>query len=99
MADGSPIRRSPGETLQQMIDQFSPVRIAAMLEVLSPQVTAAAATSLYVSTIVTPTMVTMRTLEPGLSDNESEGEADAYLAVDNDEDISELSAKQLQLLV
>jgi len=99
MTDGSPIRCGPGETLQQTIDQFAPARVAAMLEVLSPQVATAAATSSYVSTIVTPTMVTMHTIEPSLSDDESEGEADAYLAVDDDEDISELSAEQLQLLV
>jgi len=55
--------------------------------------------SSYISTIVTPTIVIMHTIEPSLSDDKSEGEADAYLVVDNDEDISELSAKQLELLV
>jgi len=42
MANGSPIRRSPGETLQQMIDWFAPACITAMLEILSPQVAAVA---------------------------------------------------------
>ena len=94
MPDGAFIRRGPGETFQQFVDRNPPARVTAMLELLSPQITAALA---YTSSLVTPTPVTMHTIEEvdAFSDDDEEDDQCARC----EEDLDELSQSQLQLMV
>ena len=87
--DGTGIHRGFDENLQQVIDQMSPTRVTAIIELLSPQLAVAS----YVGTLITPTEVAMHAATNNNSDNEN-----PYAACCND-DLDHLSNDELQFLV
>ena len=91
MMDGSGIRHAPGETFQQAVDHQSPPCVSAMLELLSPQIASA---SSYVSAVVTPSEVTMHSVE----ESDEEEPENPYAARCND-DLDSLSVDELQPMV
>jgi hypothetical protein len=95
LMDGTGIRRGPDENLQQAIDRMAPVRVAAMIELVSPQVAAAAAS--FVNTVVTPTEVSMHADAEG--DESDDEEPENQYAARCDEDLDHLSNDELQSLV
>jgi hypothetical protein len=68
-----------------------------MLELLSPQIAAAPSASSYVSTIITPTAVTMHTLDD--QEDESDDDRENLYSARCEDDLDELSVDELQLLV
>ena len=87
--DGTGICRGFDENLQQAIDRMLLTCVAAMIELLSPQLAAAS----YVGTLVTPTEVAMHAATDDDSDDEN-----PYAACCND-DLDHLSNDELQSLV
>lgn len=98
MPDGSWIRRGPGETLQQAIDRATPTRTSALLEVVSPQIAAAAS---YINSVLTPTKVTtMHTVDVEDSDDELESEdTDEIAAANSIEGITDIPPEQLEAMI
>jgi len=90
--DGSGIHRGFNENLQQAIDCISPMRIAAMIELVSPQLAAAS----YVGALVTPTEVAMH----AAADNDSDDEdTESPYTARCEEDLDHLTNEELQTLV
>ena len=92
LMDGSGIRRGFNENLQQAIDCMSPMRVAAMIKLVSPQLAAAS----YVGTLVMPTEVAMHVAADNDSDNE---DTESLYAAQCEEDLDHLTNKELQTLV
>jgi len=92
LMDRTGIRCGFDENLQQAIDRLAPVRVAAMIELVSPQLTAAA----FVNSVI-PTAVSMHV---GAQDKESDDEEpENPYATSCEEDLGHLSNNELQFLV
>jgi len=90
--DGMGIHRGFDENLQQAIDRLAPVRVAAMIELVSLQLAATA----FVNSVI-PTAVSMHV---GTQDEESDDEEPENLyAASCEEDLDHLSNDELQFLV
>jgi len=91
--DGTGICRGFNENLQQAIDHMSPMRVAAMIEFVSPQLAAAS----YISAVVTPTNIAMQA-DANDDDSDNEETDGPYVAC-CDDDLDHLSNDELQSLV
>jgi len=92
LMDGTGIRRGFDENLQQAIDRLAPVCVAAMIELVSPQL----ATAAFVNSII-PTAVSMHV---GAQDEESDNEEpENPYTTSCEEDLDHLSNDELQFLV
>ena len=90
--DGSGIRCGFNENLQQAIDRMSPMHVAAMIELVSPQLAA----TFYIGALVTPTEVAMHAAADDDSDDE---DTESLYAARCEEDLDHLTNKELQTLV